>query len=213
MWNERDKFIQRFDNAQIAQTRAYNKKIILRSFQIKDQIMLFTKNLKDVRFKKKLFYKFTNFFKVIDVVNAQTYRLKFSKQWKIHFVFHVSLLKLYYKNLNVVASSEMIFMNEDEKWKVEDIFKNKRKWEKLYYFVRWKSFFLCEDSWIFKHYLTNAQKLLKQYHKRKTSNIVVFKTKKLRLRIDKSDLSKNEWTALLRHECNVNYALYWLKIM
>ena len=42
--------------------------------------MLFTKNLKNVKFKKKLFYKFTSFFKVIDVVNAQTYRLKLSKQ-------------------------------------------------------------------------------------------------------------------------------------
>ena len=213
LWNERDKFIQRFDNAQIAQTRAHNKKIILRNFQIEDQIMLFTKNLKDVRLKKKLFYKFTNSFKVINVVNAQTYRLKLSKQWRIHSVFHVSLLKLYHKNSSVVASNEMIFVSEDEKWKVENILKNKRKWKKFYYLVRWKSFFFCEDSWIFKHYLTNAQKLLKQYYKRETSNIVVFKTKKFRLRIDKSDLSKSEWTALLKHECNVDYALHWLKIM
>ena len=175
--------------------------------------MLFIKNLKNVRLKKKLFYKFTNSFKVIDVVNAQTYRLKFLKQWKIHSVFHVFLLKLYYKNLNVVASSEMILINKNEKWKIKNILKNKRKWEKFYYFVRWKNFSLCENNWIFKHYLTNAQKLLKQYHKRETSNIVVFKTKKLRLRINKSDFLKSEWTALLRHECNVDYALHWLKIM
>ena len=175
--------------------------------------MLFTKNLKDVRLKKKLFYKFTNFFKMIDVVNAQTYRLKLSKQWKIHFIFHMFLLKLYHKNSNVVASSEMILVNENEKWKVENILKNKRKWEKSYYFVRWKNFFFCEDNWIFKHYLTNAQKLLKQYYKREISNIVVFKTKKLRLKVDKNDFSKNEWTALLRYECNINYALHWLKIM
>ena len=42
--------------------------------------MLFTKNLKDVRLKKKLFYKFMKFFKIIDVVDTQTYRLKFLKQ-------------------------------------------------------------------------------------------------------------------------------------
>ena len=149
--------------------------------------MLFTKNLKNVKLKKKLFYKFMNSFKVIDVVNAQTYRLKLLKQWKIHFVFHVFLLKFYYKNLSVVASNEMILINEDEKWKVENIFKNKRKWKKLYYFVRWKNFSFCENSWIFKHYLTNAQKLLKQYHKRETLNIVVLKIKKFRLKIDKSD--------------------------
>ena len=175
--------------------------------------MLFTKNLKNVRLKKKLFYKFISSFKMIDVVKTQTYRLKLLKQWKIHSVFHVSLLKFYHKNSNVVASNEMILVNENEKWKIKNIFKNKRKWRKLYYLVRWKNFSFCENNWIFKHYLTNAQKLLKQYYKRKTSNIVVFKTKKLKLRIDKSDLSKNEWTALLRHECNVNYTLYWLKIM
>ena len=175
--------------------------------------MLFTKNLKNVKLKKKLFYKFTNSFKVIDVVNAQTYRLKFLKQWKIHSVFHVFLLKLYYKNLNVVASNEMILMNENEKWKIKDILKNKRKWEKLYYFVCWKNFFFCKDNWIFKYYLTNAQKLLKQYYKRETSNIVVLKTKKLKLKVDKNNFSKSEWTALLRHECNINYTLHWLKIM
>ena len=126
MWNERNKFIQRFNNAQIAQTRVHNKKIILKNFQIEDQIMLFIKNLKNVRLKRKLFYKFTNFFKVIDVVNAQTYRLKLLKQWRIYFVFYVFLLKLYYKNLNVVASNEMIFVNENEKWEVKNVFKNKK---------------------------------------------------------------------------------------
>ena len=170
--------------------------------------MLFIKNLKNVKLKKKLFYKFTNSFKVIDVVNAQIYCLKFLKQWKIHFIFHVFLLKFYHKNSSVVASNEMLFVNENEKWKIKNILKNKRKWKKFYYFVRWKNFLFCKNSWIFKHYLTNAQKLLKQYHKRETSNIVVFKTKKFRLKVDKNDFSKSEWTALLKHECNVDYTFH-----
>ena len=146
LWNECDKFIQRFASAQTAQTRAHNKKIILKNFQVEDRVMLFTKNLKDVKLKKKLFYKFTKFFEVIDVVNTQTYHLKLSKQWKIHFVFHVFLLKFYHTNSNVVASSEMIFINENEKWKVKDILKNKKKWKKFYYFVYWKNFLFCENN-------------------------------------------------------------------
>ena len=129
------------------------------------------------------------------------------------FYFHIFLLKLYHKSLNVVVSNEMIFVNEDEKWKIKNILKNKRKWKKLYYFVRWKNFSFCEDNWIFKHYLTNAQKLSKQYHKRKILNIVIFKIKKLRLKVDKNNFSKNEWTALLKHECNIDYILYELKII
>ena len=42
--------------------------------------MFFTKNLKNARFKKKLFYKFTEFFNVKDVVESQTYRLRLFNQ-------------------------------------------------------------------------------------------------------------------------------------
>ena len=148
-------------------------------------------------------------FEIIDVVDTQTYRLKFSKQWKIHFVFHVFLLKFYHINSSAVASNEMIFINKNKKWEVKDILKNKKKWEKFYYFVRWKNFLFCENNWIFKHYLMNAQKLFKQYHKREASNIVVLKTKKFRLKIDKNDFLKDEWTALTKHWCNNNYAHSW----
>ena len=168
--------------------------------------MLFTKNLKDVKLKKKLFYKFMKSFKMIDVVDTQTYRLKFSKQWKIHSVFYIFLLKFYYTNLSVVASNKMILIDENEKWKVKNILKNKKKWKKFYYFVCWKNFPFCENSWIFKHYLTNAQKLFKQYYKRETSNIVVSKMKKFKLKIDKNDFLKSEWTALTKHRCNNDYA-------
>ena len=154
--------------------------------------MLFTKNLKDVRSKKKLFYKFTRLFEVKNVVESQTYRLCLFDQWRIHFVFHVFLLKSYYTNANIVLSAEMILMNEDEKYKVKDILKDKKKWEKFYYLVRWKRFPLCEDNWIFKHYLTNAQNMLKRYHKRESFITVMFKTKKSRLRIRKKNLSKEK---------------------
>ncbi len=38
--------------------------------------MLFIKNLLDVRLKKKLSYKFTRLFKIKNIVNLQTYRLR-----------------------------------------------------------------------------------------------------------------------------------------
>ena len=37
--------------------------------------MLFTKNFKNARPKKKLFYKFTGLFEIKNVVESQTYRL------------------------------------------------------------------------------------------------------------------------------------------
>ena len=184
--------IKRFRSAQQAQARAHNNKTNLKYFKIKNKMMLFTKNLKNVRPKKKLFYKFTKFFEIENVVESQTYRLCLPDQWRIHFVFHVSLLELYYTNANIVSSAKIVLMSEDEEYEVKDILKNKKKWKKFYYFVRWKEFPLCEDNWIFKHYLTNAQDMLKRYHKRKSSITVMLKTKKSRLRIRKRNLSKKE---------------------
>ena len=147
--------------------------------------MLFTKNFKNVRSKKKLFYKFTKFFEIKNVVESQVYRLYLFDQWRIYLVFHVFLLKSYYINANIVFSAQMVLVSKNEEYEIKDILKNKKKWKKLYYLVRWKEFSLCENNWIFKHYLTNAQNMFKHYHKREFFITVMFKTKKSRLRIRK----------------------------
>ena len=177
--------IKRLCSAQQAQVKTHNSKINFKHFKIKNKMMLFTKNLKNVKFKKELFYKFTRFFEIKNVVELQNYRLCLFDQWKIHLVFHISFLKSYYTNANIVLSAKIILVSEDEEYKVENILKNKKKWKKFYYLVRWKKFSFREDNWIFKHYLTNAQNILKRYHKRKSFITVMSKTKKLRLRIRK----------------------------
>ena len=192
LWNERDRLIKRLRSAQQAQAKAHNSKINFKHFKVKNKVMFFTKNFKNVRLKKKLFYKFTRFFEIEDVVESQAYRLCLSDQWRIYFVFHVSLLESYYINANIVLFAEMILMNEDEEYEIKNILKDKKKWEKLYYLVRWKEFSLCKDNWIFKHYLANAQSMLKRYHKREFFITMMFKAKKSRLRIRKEDFLKKE---------------------
>ena len=154
--------------------------------------MLFTKNFNNVKFKKELFYKFTKLFEIKNIVESQTYRLCLFDQWKIHFVFHIFLLKSYNSNANIVFLTEMNFVNEDEEYEVKDILKNKKKWKKLYYLVRWKKFPFYKNNWIFKHYSTNVQNMLKRYYKRKTFITVIFKTKKSRFRIQKKNLLKEK---------------------
>ena len=160
--------------------------------------MFFTKNFKNARFKKKLFYKFIEFFDIENVIELQIYCFYLLDQWRIHFVFHVFFLKLYYINANIVVSSKMIFVSENEKYKIKNILKNKKKWRKFYYFIRWKEFFFYENSWIFKHYLTNAQNMFKQYHKRKFFITMMFKTKKSRFRIQKKIFRKKNKTQTMR---------------
>ena len=184
--------IKRFRSAQQVQVRTHNNKINLKYFKVENKIMLFTKNFKNARFKKKLFYKFTKLFEVENVVESQTYRFCLLDQWKIYFVFHVSFLESYYINANIVFFAEIILISEDEKYEIENILNNQKKWRKLYYFVRWKRFSFYKDNWILKHYLTNAQNMFKCYHKRKSFITVMFKTKKSRLRIWKIFFSKEE---------------------
>ena len=156
LWNECDRLIKRLRSVQQAQVKTHNSKINFKHSKIKNKMMLFTKNLKNVKSKKKLFHKFTKLFEIKKVVELQAYRFCLFDQWRIHFGFYVSLLKSYYINVNIVFFTEMILMSENEKYKVKDILKNKNNWRKYYYFVCWKKFLFCKDSWIFKHYLTNA---------------------------------------------------------
>ena len=125
-------------------------------------------------------------------MNAQTYRLRLSKKWRIYFVFYVSLLESYYKNVNATKSKNIILIDENEKYEIETILDNKIKWKKFYYFVKWKNYAFCENSWIFQFWLVKAQSLLKKYYKRRKSEIALSKTKKSRLRVKKSDAQRDE---------------------
>ena len=61
-----------------------------------DLIILIIKNLKQKRSNKKLFYKFMNFFRIVDKIKAQAYRLFLSIIYRIYNIFHISLLKPYH---------------------------------------------------------------------------------------------------------------------
>ena len=192
LWNERDRLIKRLRSAQQAQVRTHNNKINFKHFKVENKVMLFTKNFKNVRFKKKLFYKFTKFFEIKNVIELQTYRFYLLDQWKIHLVFHVFFLKSYYINANIVSFAKMILVSENEKYKIKNKLKNKKNWKNFYHFIYWKKFPFCKDNWIFKHYLTNAQNMFKRYHKRESFITMMLKAKKSKFRIRKKNLSKEE---------------------
>ena len=61
-----------------------------------DLIILTIKNLKQKRLNKKLFYKFMNFFRIIDKIKAQIYHLLLSIIYRIYNIFYIFLLKLYH---------------------------------------------------------------------------------------------------------------------
>ena len=70
---------------------AHHKIIV---FSEDDKVLLRSIIIRTLHFKKKIDHRQLKFFIVIEKVNSQTYRLKFSKKYDIiHDVFHVLLLK------------------------------------------------------------------------------------------------------------------------
>ena len=61
-----------------------------------DLIMLIIKNLKQKRLSKKLSHKFINFFRIVDKIKTQAYRLLLSIIYRIYNIFHIFLLKSYH---------------------------------------------------------------------------------------------------------------------
>ena len=71
-------------------------------------IMLTIKNLKQKRSSKKLSHKFINFFRIVNKIKTQVYRLFLSIIYQIHNIFHIFLLKSYHNRDYDDASKSFI---------------------------------------------------------------------------------------------------------
>ena len=103
----------------------------------------------------KLQKRFVGPFRVIEAIGEQAYRLALPEEWKIHPVFHVSLLRAW-KAADVQedqpVSQDDIPDVEEPFWEIERIL----RWRKIKrnkkiikeYLVLWKGFPASEASWI-----------------------------------------------------------------
>ena len=83
---------QNLHHAQELQKRAHNKGVKPRSYALGNKVWLSSKHLRTKR-NRKLEAKFLGLFRVLYPVGKQAYKLKLPKKWRIHDVFHVSLLE------------------------------------------------------------------------------------------------------------------------
>ncbi|KAF8652823.1 hypothetical protein AX16_004146 [Volvariella volvacea WC 439] len=139
-------------------------------FKVGEQVWLEAKNIKTHRITKKLAPKREGPFRITKVLGPVTFQLELPKQWKIHNVFHMSLLTPYRENdihgPNFInPPSEII--NDEEEWEVENIIKHrwigpKRK-RHIEYLIAWKGYPSSENCWEKEELLTNAPDILKNY--------------------------------------------------
>ena len=88
-------------------------------FQVNNYIHLNEKNIQ-IKYNRKLKWKQFKFFKILEKIENQVYKLNLFKRWRIHDIFYVSLLEKDFKKKEKVFTAEFIYTLENIKMKQDD---------------------------------------------------------------------------------------------
>ena len=134
-----------------------------------DKVWLEARNLKRNIINPKFTTKREGPFKITKVLSSLSYQLEILKSWKIHPVFHTSLLTPCRENdihgPNYPKPPPDL-INGEEEYEVEQILKYQGCPKYHQYLVRWKGYAADEDLWQNKANLGNASELLQEYKRR-----------------------------------------------
>ena len=137
-------------------------------YQKGDKVWLEGRNLTTTHPSSKLAPRRYGPFPITRVVSRTSYQLKLPPQWKIHDVFHATLLTPYKETtLNGQSYQEpaLDLINGQPEWEVESILKVRRWRNQLQFLVRWKGFSEAHDSWEPAKNI-HADELVEEFYKR-----------------------------------------------
>ena len=137
-------------------------------FKEGDEVWLESKNLSTPYVSKKMAPKREGPFKIKEVLSPFTYRLDLPDRWKIHNVFHASLLTPFTQTEAygpAFANPPPEEVEGEEEYEVEKILAHRRVGRTSKYLVRWKGYSSYHDSWQSEEDLANCQELLTEFKK------------------------------------------------
>ena len=114
---------QNFLHAQDLQKRAHDKGMKPRSYALGEKVWLNSKHINTKR-NQKLKAKFFGPFRVLHPVGKQAYKLELPARWRIHNMFHMSLLKqdtTRKGRINEFLPVPEFEAGDDKKYKIEAI--------------------------------------------------------------------------------------------
>jgi hypothetical protein len=141
-----------------------------KEFQVGDNVWLEGMNLKHIEGTPKLSPRQYGPFRVAAKISHIAYRLTLPETWKIHDVFHASLLTPYKETPehgpNFLEPPPEI-IDDTPEWEVETILKHCTfgQWKKKQYLIRWKGYSPAHDSWVKAEDL-HAEDLISEYKAR-----------------------------------------------
>ena len=95
-----------------------------------------------------------------------TYWLKLSETWKIHNVFHATLLHPYIKNEihgNNYPRPPAKLLEGEEVYEVDSILKHWRRGRGYQYYIKWKGYLITEATWENELAFSKNGNMLEQY--------------------------------------------------
>ena len=135
-------------------------------FEKGQKVWLEAKHLRFLKDNKKLAMKRQGPLTIVEVLGPLTYKLDLPAQWKIHPVFHASLLTPYKENdthgPNYLLPPPDLVEGEEE-WEVEAIVGHRKRYGKMQFFVKWRDYPTSENSWEPETNLEHSQEVLKAY--------------------------------------------------
>ncbi|KAI7081079.1 hypothetical protein KC356_g9322 [Hortaea werneckii] len=136
-----------------------------KEYRIGDKVLLSTKNLRMPGPKRKMNPRFAGPFRIQDAVGAQAYRLALPAKYRIHNVFHVSLLEPWYPRAGEKPAHPMPLAEEDGEWEVEKIVDSAARKGKQWYLVKWMGWPDEYTSWQSAEDCANAQGQIAQFER------------------------------------------------
>ena len=148
-------------------------------FSTGQMVWLEATNIKIPNTTAKLSPKRHGPFRITKKLSDLVYELQLPKQWKIHPVFHASLLTPYHTTVehgpNYSEPPPDIIEGEEE-YEIEDLVAHKGKGARRQYLVKWKGYPTSENEWIpIKELQRNAQETLQDYNTANSLNQLAIK--------------------------------------
>ena len=163
-------------HAKNVQKRANDKSVKSQSYALGEKVWLNSKYIKTKR-NRKLEAKFFGLFQILYPVGKQAYKLDLPTKWKIHDVFHMSLLE---QDTTRKGRMNELFSEPEPKfdtgnnkeYEVEVIIDSviyakeaKKHLLDLYYLVFWKGYLEEESTWEPFFAVIHLQKMIFTFHK------------------------------------------------
>lgn len=142
-------------------------------FRKGDKVWLDSKNIRIPYATRKIAPKREGPFVIKDVLSPLTYRLTLPKGWKIHDVFHATLLTPFVENEThgpaFIPQPPDLVTEEGEEYEIEGIVEHRDYADgDQDFLIKWKGRPDSENSWVEQRNMTNAQQAMKDYLARVT---------------------------------------------